>query len=234
MLIFELLFLQKLRVNMKQINYTLLIITTLLLTACKGIPLGNVSSSNTHDETIIVKNHKTECRLYNAAERSLCIQYHKKGDSAWLIESSDLIKGFSYDWGYEYELEVEVEDLDPAPQDASDKKYTFKSLVRKTPAIAGGEFELSVSIYNDSNANEGSIIKRVLNKTNIFKIYNQKEIECSLENCAKIDTAISENKGILFGFKHPASPSEPLFVNEVLCTATKDKFAKTKANGGCF
>ena len=234
MLLFELLFLQKLRRTMKTITYALLVISTLLLTACKGIPLGDTSSPNTHDETLIISNHKVECRLYNATDRSLCIQYKKKGNSSWLLENSSFIKDFTYTWGYEYELLVEVEDLNPAPQDASDKKYTFKSEIEKKPATTGGEFELSVSIYNASNAKESSIIKRVLNKTNIFKIYDQKEIECSLETCTKIDTLITENKGILFNFKHPDSPSKPLSVDKIVCSATKDKFTKTVVDGGCF
>jgi len=205
--------------KMKTITYFFLFISTLALTACKGIPIGDID--NKRDETLLVNNYKVECSLYNATSSSLCLQVKIKGDDNWILITEDEIRGFNYEWGYDYELEVEIEDLEPAPQDASSKEYTFKEEIKKAPASTVTTFKLSIS-----SAITDAYIKEVSDKSNTYKIFDDKEIECLADDCAKLDTLIANDKAMLLVFQHQNPVSGPLDLVKIDCDAPRDTFIK--------
>ena len=198
----------------------LLLLTSLALVACEGIPIGEVDTS--HDETLIINNHKKECKLYNAANSSLCLQAKIKGNNDWFLLEENEINGFSYAWGYDYEIEVEVEDLIDPPQDASDKKYTYKKEIQKsTASTINNNFEISISEGVMTNH-----IKKVSSKDNTYKIFDDKEITCLPAVCAELDTFISTDKAVLLELKHQSPTSKPLDLIKIKCNAPKNTFLK--------
>ena len=201
-----------------------LIISSLTLVGCEGIPIGKVD--NTHDETLIINNHKVECKLYNAENSTLCLQVKIKGDKNWFLLEKDEINGFNYDWGYDFELEVEVEDLLEPPEDSSSKKYTHKKIIERSSASTVQTFDISISDTTTS-----SYIKKVSGKDNIYKIFDDKEISCLTDICAILDQLINEDKAILMELKHQSqASSEPLDLVKIKCEETKEKFTEKCLN----
>ncbi|HIO96870.1 MAG TPA: DUF4377 domain-containing protein [Leucothrix sp.] len=205
---------------MKTITYLTLIISTLILTACKGIPIG--TSSDNNDEILYINNHKEECDAFSL---SLCLQTRNSTNDEWVLFDAT-INGFTYQWGHDYKLEIEVEDITNPPQDGPSKKYTWVKTISDTTENQEA-FEISVSRNLIS-----SLIKKVSDDT--YKIYNDKILKCLPDDCAKIDSIISDDRGVLFEFKHNDNPSEPLDLQKIVCDKPRAIFDKTKANGGCF
>ena len=201
------------------LSVTLMLATNLALIACEGIPIGTFD--NTHDEKLIIDGNKVECKLFNAENSTLCLHAKNNKDGAKFFLEKNEITGFSYDWGYDYELEVEVEKLIDPPQDAPDKKYTFKKQTKKEPASTVQTFEISVS--------EGSLttlIKKVPTKTNTYKIFEDKEIECLPDICANLDQFIATDNAVLLELKHQIPATKPLDLVKIKCNAPKDKFLR--------
>ena len=199
---------------------SLLLLTSLALVACEGIPIGKVD--NSHDEKFIVDNSKKECKVYNCANSSLCLRAKIKGNNDWFLLEENEINGFNYAWGYDYEIEVEVEDLIEPPQDASDKKYTYKKEIQKsTASTINNNFEISVS-----SGIIKSHIKKVSSKDNTYKLFDDKEITCLAGVCAKLDTLISTDKAVLLELKHQSPASKPLDLIKIKCNAPKNTFLK--------
>ncbi len=202
------------------LSIPLLLASSLALVACEGIPIGNVD--NNHDETLIINNHKKECRLYNAANSSLCIQAKIKGDDNWFLLEENSLNGFNYAWGYDYEIEVNIEELVNPPEDAPNKKYTYKKEIQKsTASTINNNFEISVStgIIKDH-------IKKVSSKENTYTLFDDKEITCLATVCFELDTLISTDKAVLLELKHQSPASEPLDLIKIKCNAPKDTFLK--------
>ncbi len=197
-----------------------LIISSLALAGCEGIPIGNID--NTHDETLIVNNHKVECKLYNAVNSTLCLQVKIKDNDDWFLLEKDEINGFSFDWGYDFELEVEVEDLIDPPENTPSKKYTYKNEVQKSPVSTVLAFDISISDTTTSN-----YIEKVSDKDNTYKIFDDKEVICVTDVCAELDQLIREDKAFLMELKHQSPASEPLDLIKIKCSETKDKFIET-------
>ena len=209
---------------MKQNKLLPILITSgLCLAACEGIPIGSVD--NTHDETLIINNHKVECRLNNAANATLCLQAKIKDQQEWFLLRENEISGFSYSWGYDYELDVEVEDLVNPPEDASSKKYTFKKEIQKSLVSTIEPFEISIS-----HKPTASYIKTVSGKSNTYKIFDDKELTCLTDICAELDQLITADKAILMELKHNSPASKPLELVKIKCSETRDKFVANCLN----
>ncbi len=202
---------------------TLLLTISLALAACEGIPIGKVDTSR--NETLIIDGNKVECKLYNAANSTLCLHAkNKDGDDKFFLEKNE-INGFSYEWGYDYELEVEVEDLIDPPEDASDKKYTFKKQIKREAASTLQPFEISIS-----DGSITSLIQKVNTKDNTYKIFDDKEIQCLPDICAELDQFIGNDEAILLELKHKNPATDPLDLVKIKCNASKDKFIETCLN----
>jgi hypothetical protein len=193
--------------------------STLSLAGCEGIPIGKVD--NSHDETLIVLSHKAECKLFNAANSTLCLKVNFKDNDNLLLLEKDEIKGFSYEWGFDYELEVEVEDLIDPPADASSKKYTFKKEIKKSLVSTVQAFDISIS-----EATTGKYIKKVSGKDNTYKIFDDKEVTCLPDVCAELDQMVADDKAILMELKHQSPTSKPLELIKIKCNETRAKFTE--------
>jgi len=197
----------------------LLISSSLTLAACEGIPIGEVD--NTHNETMIINNHKVECKLYNEANATLCLQAKIKDQGDWFLLKENEIQGFNYSWGYDYELEVEVEDLINPPEDSPAEKYTYKKEIQKSLVSTIKAFEISISHSPTTN-----YIKEVSGKDNTYKIFDEKDIICSPDICAELNQLTTDNKAILMELKHQAPASKPLDLIKIKCSADISKFKK--------
>jgi hypothetical protein len=205
---------------MKTITYLSLIISALVLTACKGIPIGDYDDSK--EEVLYINNHKVECDSF---QLQLCLQIRSNESDDWELFDEN-ISGLSYQWGHDYKLEVEVKDTQDPTEDNPSKTYKWvKTLSNSTTSQEA--FEISVS-RNPING----LIKKTADDR--YKIYNDKEIKCSTTDCEKLESFRSNDRAVVLSLKHNNNPSEPLDLINIVCDAPRDTFEKTKVNGGCF
>lgn len=207
---------------MKTTRYLTLLIITLLLSSCKGIPYDDLfGSDNDDEETMFVEAHKAECQLYGASTPTLCLQIKVDGDTGWSLINEDEIKNFNYSWGYDYILEVEIDELTQTSDNDPAYEYTLKEQTDIDSASKITPFEISISENPTS-----SYIQKVSGEDNIYKIFDDKEIECEDDVCDELNDLIDDNKAILMEFQHQG-PSEPLKLIDIECSSTHVTFDAT-------
>jgi len=176
---------------------------------------GHESDSETYRSSDIYLNHyKSECSSF---ELALCVQSRVDDSDDWSF-FYDHIEGFEYEWGYTYKLSVKIEDVDNPPEDSSSLKYTLLEIKEKIKEPTTSLFDVSVSRSAGLLVNESE---------NIYKIYNDKEIECLNSDCETIDSLIAQDMAILFEFKHQADIEDPLELTQIKCSASRESFRES-------
>jgi len=170
------------------------------------------SDSDTYRSSDLYLNHyKSECGSF---ELTLCVQSRVAENDDWSF-FYDRIEGFEYEWGFNYKIKVKIDDIDNPPEDSSSIKYTLLEIIEKIKEPTTSLFDVSVSRAT------GLLVKE---SENIYKIYNDKEIECLDSGCEIIDSLIAQDIAILLEFKHQIDTAAPLELTQVKCSASRESF----------
>lgn len=192
---------------MKIIRILGITLTLLVIAGC-----GHESDSNTHSSSDLYLNHyKSECGSF---ELALCVQSRVNVSDDWSF-FYDHIEGFEYEWGFTYRIKVKIEGIENPPEDSSSVKYTLLEIIERIKEPTTSLFDISV------NRATGLLVKE---SENIYKIYNDKEIECLDSSCETIDSLIAQDMAILLEFKHQIDTEAPLELIQIKCSASRESF----------
>ncbi len=160
---------------------------------------------------LYLNHYKSECGSF---ELALCVQSKVNVSDDWSF-FYDNIEGFEYEWGFTYKIKVIIEDIENPPQDSSSVKYTLLEVIEKIKEPTTSLFDISVSRAT------GLLVKE---SENIYKIYNDKEIECLDSSCETIDSLIAQDMAILLEFKHQVDTEAPLELIQIKCSTPRESF----------
>ena len=182
-----------------------LVILVAILAGC------NNDSEGVGDREVFIDHYKSECF---GIDLSLCMRSRSSTEEEWSL-FYNAIEGFDYEWGYVYKLKVNVSNIENPPADASSKKYTLLEVLSKELEPVTTTFDMAASRAS------GLVVNK---STGIYELYGEKEFSCTTQQCASIDSLITQDLAILFEFTHSATLSEPMQLSQVKCSAPRESF----------
>jgi len=196
-------------------KYFPLAILFILLAGCHG----DSDQAKIVKTVIYVDHYKSECI---GSFPTLCMRVKDNESEEW-HNFYGWISGFNHKWGYSYELKVEIETIENPPEDALSNSYTLLSVVSKNKAPSEAVFDLSV--YH--SLADPSLEAITFESPGVYKIYNDKEVACSPDDCVTIQSLIDSKFGILFEFSHQDDPSLPLVISQIKCADSRESFVSS-------
>jgi len=163
------------------------------------------------NEEIFIDHYKSEC--FGLA-LSLCLRSRSSSATDWSL-FYETIEGFNYEWGNVYRLKVNVSSVDNPPQDSSSKKYTLVEVLSKEPESTATTFDIAASRAS------GLVVKK---SAGLYELYGEKEFSCTTQQCASIESLIAQDFAVLFEFTHNSTPSEPMNLSQIKCSASRESF----------
>jgi heat shock protein HslJ len=137
---------------MRKAILALLLVSSVLLTACGGGPIVDGEALPAGEvETIFVAPELKECEGVGPMQ---CMQIATSPEGPWELLYQE-IEGFSFEPGSSYELRVRKEQVANPPADGSSLRYILEEVVSTTPATdgAGADAELAGSNWKLSDLN---------------------------------------------------------------------------------
>ena len=185
--------------------------TAMLLAAVTVASCGGGEESR--EETWEVQSSEQECYSFMP---TLCLQTRTSANSAWQYQYGG-IGGFSYEMGYRYQVKVRITKIDPPPIDGSSEKTELVDVLAKTAVPRTETFDISVT--------EPSSITKIDDTT--YRLFNRRTLTCTAENCLVIEAARTGGLGLLLEFDHQNSPTGPMHLLGILCSAPSASFHTT-------
>ena len=163
------------------------------------------------EREIYINHYKSECQ---GLELASCLLSKSTVKDNWSL-FYEPIEGFDYEWGYVYKLRVNISNIEIPPEDASSTKYTLVEILSK-------ELESSATTFDIAASRASGIV--VIKNAGIYELYGEKKFSCATQECASIESLITQDLAILFEFTHNATPSEPMQLIQVKCSASRESF----------
>lgn len=185
-----------------------MLLATAALASCGG--------NESWEETWEVQASEQEC--HGAFDTTLCLVTRAGASSPW--EYSYGIDGFHYEMGNRYQVRVRLTALSNPPIDGPDVEIELEDVLAKTAVPRSETFELSVT--------EPSSITKVDDTT--YRLFNRRDLVCKAEDCLAIEAARSAGMGLLLEFDHQNSPTGPMHLLGIQCSAPSADFWRACMN----
>lgn len=174
-----------------------------IATSCGG-------GDNSRVETWEVNSNEQECF---AQVPLLCLMTRASGATIWTNRYA-AIGGFQYELGVRYTIKVRITPIENPPADAASEMYELKEPLSQADVPRSSSFELSVT--------DPKSIQKV-NVTS-YSLFGRRTMNCNPTDCGDIDTLLAQGSGLLLEFDHQNSPSGPMNLLRVKCSAPSSTF----------
>ncbi|MES9992275.1 MAG: DUF4377 domain-containing protein [Candidatus Thiodiazotropha sp.] len=191
------------------------IIVTVLLAALCGC---NNPSGKGNTRELYIDHYKSEC---TGTTVGLCLRARESPEDEWVVLDGP-IDGFEYEWGYSYKVQVIVEDLENPSEGTPSQRRTLITVRSKELALDTEYFDIAV---NRTPA-PGSIVQK---SGNIYELHGEKEFYCTAHQSLFLTSLLAQDMAILIEFAHNSPPSEPMYLIQLKCSASRESF-----NGSCL
>lgn len=171
--------------------------------------VASCGGNESREETWEVQASEQECFGF---EPTLCLSTREGANGRWEYRFG--IDGFHYELGNRYQVKVRITKISNPPQDGSDEEVELEDVLAKTTVPRSETFELSVT--------EPASITRVSDTT--YRLFNRRDLVCTAEDCLAIEAARAGNLGLLLEFDHQNSPTGPMHLLGIQCSAPSATF----------
>ncbi|MEK8031592.1 DUF4377 domain-containing protein [Ideonella sp. DXS29W] len=178
------------------------LVTAAFLAACGG--------EDSREETWEVQASEQECYGESAM---LCLQTRASASDAWGVHYGG-IEGFSYAMGNRYQVRVRISEVSNPLADGSSERVELDAVLSQTAVARSETFEMSVT--------EPPSITPVDDTT--YRLFNRRNLTCSPLDCAVIEAARTGGLGLLLEFDHQNSPTGPMHLLGITCSAPSATF----------
>ncbi len=190
-----------------RVKYFLIVVLTISLSSCYG------KYENLEGRDIYIDHYKQNCTdpsLY------LCFRSRETPNGEWTI-LNEPIQGFDYEWGYTYKLNVLVEN---PTESSSTKMYALLEILSKELEPNPKEFSIKVrsepGVF-ESLGEYGPSLRKLL--------YGELDFTSTAHQSILIYTYVYSTGCLAsLSFRHRSPPNEPLILNGVGCSSSREVF----------
>jgi hypothetical protein len=175
--------------------------------------VASCGGNESREETWDVQASEQECYAFAP---TLCLQTRESAGSPW-GHAYGGISGFHYEMGYRYQVRVRITEVDNPPADGSSETTELVDVLARTAAPRAETFEIWVT--------EPSSIDKIDDTT--YRLFNRRTLTCRAEDCLALDTAGADGLGLVLQFDHRNSPTGPMHLLGIPCSAPSETFRQT-------